>query len=69
MRWSYLLVGIQVLKSSIKSVLLRFCDHDMIKSPDFINWTVYRMTYNDKEAYRKRKIVLQHIREHASVFR
>ena len=46
-----------------------FCDNDMIKSPDFINWTVYRMTYNDKEAYRKRKIVLQHIREHASVFR
>ena len=41
----------------------------MDKSPDFINWTVYRMTYNDKDAYKRRKIVLQHIREHASVFR
>ena len=46
-----------------------FRDNDMTKSPDFINWTVYRMTYNDKDAYKRRKIVLQHIREHASVFR
>jgi len=38
-------------------------------SPDFINWTVYRMTYNDKAAYQKRQVVIQHIRKHASVFR
>ena len=70
MCWSYLLVGIQILKFSIKYIFCYvFCDNDMTKSPDFINWTVYRMTYNDKDAYKRRKIVLQHIREHASVFR